>query len=163
MRQPGVSFPPLLASERWGAHTSSRGKGPARSVPRPLAVPRHTVEELMAATGERWPLLQSAANTVGGETRQPEQRRVPDTFSDMFGAKSAKPEFNVFNYCKRVGHAPPSVPAPPISNLSSWFNEYGRPRNSCPPGLRSEFVQTTSLRNGAPTHTVRMIRGRVLR
>ena len=87
---------------------------------------------------------------------------MPDTFSDMYG-KSAKPDFNVFDYCKRVGHAPPSVPAPPVSNLSAWFNEYGRPRNTCPPGLRSEFVQNTSLRNGYPTNTVRMIRGRVLR
>jgi len=78
------------------------------------------------------------------------------------------PEFSVWDYCKKVGHAPPpgSLPAPRVNDMKSWFATYGHPTPNQPPGVMTEFAGTTRPAiggEGEATRTVKMYRGRVLR
>ena len=133
------------------------------------------------ATGGRFQLLQettdlkaaAAAASAAGETSQlqppvyPGGRPVgpPTTFTAVWGKEASMPTFNVWDYCKKHGHAPPSMPAPQLDSLKAWFGEYGHPKADVQPGVRSEFVASTSTvikGNGEGRQTVRMIKGRVL-
>ena len=58
----------------------------------------------------------------------------PKLYASVWGAESSVPTFSVWRYCEKHGHAPPSIPAPPISDMKAWFAEYGKPKIDCPPG-----------------------------
>lgn len=186
-----LAFPPVLERSKWRNATSDTSF-PGGSItwrkalaPRPLhhTPSPTTVNDLRMATGGRFQLLQettdlkaaAAAASAAGETSQlqppvyPGGRPVgpPTTFTAVWGKEASMPTFNVWDYCKKHGHAPPSMPQPPINDMKSWFAEYGKPKIDCPPGFRTEFAARTNMvrKPGATdlTKTVRMVPGRVLK
>ena len=87
---------------------------------------------------------------------------------DSVWPETAAPNFSVWDYCQKRGHAPPpnSLPAPVVRDMKHWFETYGRPKSDVPPGVRSEFTGTTKsvpYGKGAPSVQVKMYRGRVLK
>ena len=153
-------------------------------------MPDHgTVQDIQAATGPRFNLLQQTVNLpqelIGeGTGTHPHTGGAASTMGRSSGTGSGPrrkmqlyeeawpgttpPEFSVFDYCKRVGHAPPpnSVPAPRVNDMKAWFATYGHPTPNAAPGVRSEFAATTRCvlhGDGEPSRNVKMFRGRVLR
>ena len=180
--QSSMSFPPLLGHSKWrnptvaptfpGASATWRKSLAARPLShQPSAA---TVGELRLAMGGNFPLLHettklkatSGSSFVGHPTGARPAAK-PKLYASVWGAESTVPTFSVWAYCQKHGHAPPSVPQPPIRDMKGWFAEYGRPRIDCPPGFRSEFAARTNIvrKPGATdvTQTVRMLPGRVLR
>jgi hypothetical protein len=191
-----LSFPPLLAQHQWkGASQGRLFPGSQHTwkkalAPRPLHhMPDHgTVQDLQASTGARFNLLQQTVNlpqeliTEGGQyagtstggaasrgrsgTGGGSRRKMP--LYEEAWPSTTPPEFSVFDYCKRVGHAPPpnSIPAPRVNDMKAWFATYGHPTPNAAPGVRSEFAATTRCvlhGDGEPSRNVKMFRGRVLK
>ena len=110
--------------------------------PRPLThqPSAATVGELRLATRGNFALLNEttklkSANSQPSlsETAAPPPSK-PKLYASVWGAESSVPTFSVWRYCEKHGHAPPSIPAPPISDMKAWFVEYGKPKIDCPPG-----------------------------
>ena len=194
MAQSSLSFPPLLDAQKWKGASQGRSF-PGSQVtwkkqlaPRPLArtPDEQTMHELLEACGPRFDLLQQATQLPKDAVRRDGSWPPPPAptttrtrsfpggptlgmplYSSVWGDKPL-PNFSVWDYCKRVGHAPPpnSLPAPQISDLKSWFATYGHPKPNAPPGVRSEFASTNKSvphSQGQPSAQVRLYRGRVLR
>lgn len=188
-----LSFPPLLG--QWKG--ASQGKAFPGSEftwkqalkPRPLKheLSAQTVSDLQIACGPRYNLLQQTTNldahVKSGETMSSTmpsfsasasfpafsggQPRDMPLYSSVWPETSA-PTFSVFDYCKKVGHAPPpnSLPAPRVTDMKQWFATYGHPKPNAPSGVRSEFAQSIKSvprSAGMPSQQVRLYRGRVLR
>ena len=131
----GLSFPPVLPQDRWGASTGAR----PRSKLRGGSLDETTIRQLRDATGHRYPLLQEAIGS--GAKRAGEkpnaiasaaQTRASGAFAAVWG-DVPQPQFSIFDHCQKRGHAPKSVPAPKLSSLEQWFEEYGRPREEPQP------------------------------
>ena len=193
-----MSFPPVLDHSKWRNATSDT-HFPGGSItwrkslaPRPLhhQPSAATVNELRLATGGNFALLNETAQIKAAGEKAPvaapagaPPRRQPALYNSVWGAKSTMPTFNVWDYCKKHGHAPlptdynsqaaghmggKSMPQPPINDMKAWFAEYGRPKiERDPPGFRTEFAARTNTvrKPGATdvTQTVRMLPGRVLK
>jgi len=143
-----MSFPPLLPSKTWRAPTvapvfpGSSLTWRKAMAPRPLThqPSAATVGELRLATRGNFALLNettklSSANSQPSlsESAAPPPSK-PKLYASVWGTASSVPTFSVWRYCEKHGHAPPSIPAPPISDMKAWFAEYGKPKIDCPPG-----------------------------
>ena len=143
-----MSFPPLLPSKTWRTPTvapvfpGSSLTWRKAMAPRPLThqPSAATVGELRLATRGNFALLNEttklkSANSQPSlsETAAPPPSK-PKLYASVWGAESSVPTFSVWRYCEKHGHAPPSIPAPPISDMKAWFVEYGKPKIDCPPG-----------------------------
>ena len=193
MAQSSLSFPPLLDAQKWKGASQGRSF-PGSQVtwkkqlaPRPLArtPDEQTMHELLEACGPRFDLLQQATQLPKDAVRRDGSWPPPPAptttrtrsfpggptlgmplYSSVWGDKPL-PNFSVWDYCKRVGHAPPpnSLPAPRVPDMKSWFVTYGQPSISAP-GVRSEMCASTKSvprSEGMPSQQVRLYRGRVLR
>ena len=185
----GLSFPPLLESWK-GASQGRQFPGSQETwkkalQPRPL---RHTpseqtVHDIQMACGPNFKLVQQATQ-IGDEfvrrdgapppsmqappARPPGMMRSKMPLYDTVWPDTTPPNFSVWDYCKKVGHAPPpnSLPAPRVTDMKSWFQTYGRPEPNAPPGVYSEFTSTAKSvprGDGMATAQVKLYRGRVLR
>ena len=192
-----VSFPPLLDSQQWKGASQCRTfpgsdftwKQALR--PRPLAhePSEQTVRDLQVACGVHFNLLQRATNideelvkriNTGSAPPPPPVTSASRSAPLMPGApakgmplyseawpNTSPPDFSVFEYCKKVGHAPPpnTMPAPQVNDMKSWFATYGHP-SMMASGFLSEFSASTKSvprSDGLPSQQVRLYRGRVLR
>ena len=182
-----LSFPPLLPGAQWkGASQGRKFPGGDHTwkkslAPRPLAhMPdKQTVQDIQTACGGKFDLLsrtvQLPADLVSREgtplprpghaSTRPGQR-MP--LYDSVWPDTTAPTFSVWDYCKKVGHAPPpnSLPAPRVNDMKSWFATYGTPTPNAPPGVRSEFSSTNKCiphGEGEASRQVRMYKGRVLK
>jgi hypothetical protein len=143
-----MSFPPLLPSKTWRAptvapdfpgssHTWRKAMAPRPLTHQPSAA---TVGELQLATRGNFALLNEttklkAANdrpSLSATAAPPPSK--PKLYASVWGHESSVPTFSVWRYCEKHGHAPPSMPAPPISDMKAWFAEYGKPKVDCAPG-----------------------------
>ena len=159
--------------------------------PRPLhhMPDKGTVQEIQAATGSRFNLLQQTVDlpadlvtregtpymgttrgngAMGGRSSGSSGSRNKMPLYHEAWPDTTPPTFSVFDYCKKVGHAPPpnSIPAPRVNDMKQWFATYGHPTPNAPPGVRSEFAATTKcvpFGEGEPSRSVKMFRGRVLK
>lgn len=154
-----LSFPPLLPSSQWkGAKQAAPFPGAAHTwkaalKPRPLhhTPSRETVSEIKLATESRFNTLQetlqlpnySETPSGGGvhvrPTANAHNKKKNGPLYDTVWPGTTAPDFSVWDYCKKVGHAPPSVPAPRVNDMKSWFATYGHPQLP-PAGVRSECV-----------------------
>lgn len=190
-----LSFPPLLSQWK-GAAQDNKFPGSDHTWkqalrPRPLKheLSQQTVSDLQVACGPRFHLLQQATNLdahVSGSSDAMSSSMPPPNFrgsatNPAFSAnprgmplyqtvwpETSPPQFSVFEYCKKVGHAPPpnSLPAPRVNDMKQWFATYGHPAPNAPTGTLSEFAQSIKSvpRSGGETsQQVRLYRGRVLR
>ena len=150
-----MSFPPLLPSKTWRNPTVAPDF-PGSSLtwrkamaPRPLThqPSAATVGELRLATRGNFALLNETTKLKAANARPSLSATAapppskPKLYASVWGAESSVPTFSVWRYCEKHGHAPPSMPAPPISDMKGWFAEYGKPKIDCPPGdtLDSNF------------------------
>lgn len=134
-----LSFPPLLTQWK-GAAQGRSFPGSSHTwqkalAPRPLAhaPSEQTLQDLQLACGPRWNLLQEAAQLPSSKSGAPLPPPVT-TYRSGGGGRdlpakmplyetvwpdTQAPTFSVWDYCKKVGHAPPpnSMPAPRITDM----------------------------------------------
>lgn len=184
----GLSFPPLLT--QWKGASQGRTFPGSESTwkkalaPRPLNVTPDdaTIQDLQASAGGNFNHLQqtiklspqslqsAAASTSLPAARQPGGGRGPkmQLYDSVWPGTSA-PNFSVWAYTKKHGHAMPAaeVPVPRVNDMQQWFATYGAPQDLAPPGVRTEFTSLNKCvrhaTNGEKSQTVKMFRGRVLR
>ena len=103
----GLSFPPVLPQDRWGASTGAR----PRSKLRGGSLDETTIRQLRDATGHRYPLLQEAIGS--GAKRAGEkpnaiasaaQTRASGAFAAVWGDVQ-QPQFSIFDHCQKRGQA----------------------------------------------------------
>jgi hypothetical protein len=185
----GLSFPPLLSDSQWkgavggrqfpgGGHTWKKALAP-----RPLSVTpdEATVRDLQISAGPSFNALQQTINlpdelirataTQGPAPLQPVLRvRTPQMpLYDKVWPGTTPPNFSVWEYTKKHGHAMPpnSLPAPRVNDMKQWFSTYGHPQELPQPGVRTEFTSLNKSiprsKDGEKSKAVRMFRGSVLR
>lgn len=191
-----LTFPPLLAEWKGAAqgrafpgsaHTTKKALEARAAKPLHHMPTKETVNDMLLATGpSHFQLLQKTVqlpdelvrrdtNTPGLHvSRSAQSRSGPRRSNNMplyeqvWGTDTTPPDFSVFEYCQKKGHAPPpnSIPAPRVTDMKSWFATYGKPSGNAPPGVRTEFTavsKSVPYGNGTPSSSVKMYRGRVLK